>query len=55
MAQLIECRPTNEGVDGAIPSRRTCPGCGPGPHWGNHTLTFLSLSFSFPSPLSENK
>ena len=22
---------------------------------GNHTLMFLSLSFSFPSPLSENK
>ena len=29
------------------------------PHWGrvrgNHTMMFLSLSLSFPSPLSKNK
>ena len=32
---------------GQIPSR--------GHARGNHTLIFLSLSFSFPSPLSKNK
>ena len=34
-------------IAGQVPSR--------GRVRGNHTLTFLSLSFSFPSPLSKNK
>ena len=38
---------THAWVVGQVPSR--------GRARGNHTLTFLSLSFSFPSPLSTNK
>ena len=43
-----------------IPSQGTCLGCGLGSQcrgWGrsNHTLMFLSLSFSLPCPLSKNK
>ena len=58
MAQWIECQPANQRVAssilrahawvvGQVPSR--------GQAKGNHTLIFLSLSFSRPSPLSKNK
>ena len=59
VAQWIECQPANQRVISSItirahawvvsqvPSR----GCAR----GNHTLMFLSLSFSLPAPLSENK
>ena len=53
MAQWIECQPANQRVTGSIPSLEHIPGFGPGPSGGhargNHTLMFLSLSFSFPS------
>ena len=56
VAQWIECQPMNQRVTGSIPSQGTCLGCWPGPQLGcaggNHTLMFLSLSFSLPSPLS---
>ena len=59
VAQWIECEPANQRVIGSIPSQGTCLGCGPGQvpsrecRRGNHTLIFLSLSFSLPSPLSK--
>ena len=57
VAQWIKCQPTNHRVAGWIPSQGTCR---PGPQWGgrirgNHTLMFLSLSLSLPSPFSKNK
>ena len=56
VAQWIE---PNQRVAGWIPSQDTCLGCRPGPSMGhvrgNHTLMFLSLSFSLPPPLSKNK
>ena len=59
VAQWIERRPANQRVSGSIPSQGTCLGCQPGPQWvackRNHTLMFLSLSLSLPSPLSKNK
>ena len=60
VAQWIEYWPVKLGVAGSIPSQGTCLGCGQGPQWGaysrgNHTLIFLSLSFSLPSPLKINK
>ena len=62
VAQRIERWPANQRVTGSIPSQGTCLGCRPGPQGGvvrgNHTVIetmFLSLSFSFPSPLSRNK
>ena len=58
-AQWTECRPANQRVTGLIPSQGTCLGCGPGPQWGrargNHTVMFLSLSFSLFSLFSKNK
>ena len=56
VAQWTECRPANQRVAGLIPSQGTCLGFKPGPQWGghvrgSHTLMFLSLSFSLPSPL----
>ena len=58
-AQGIEHWPTNQRVTGLIPSQGTRLGWGTGPQLGhmrgNHTLTFLSFSFSFPSSLSKNK
>ena len=59
VAQWIECQPENQMVAGSIPSQSTClvasqvpiRGC----ERGNHTLIFLSLSFSLPSPLPKNK
>ena len=57
VAQWIEHQTANQGVTGSIPSQGTCLGCGPSPQWGawrgNHTLIFLSLSFSLPSPLKK--
>ena len=54
-AQWIECRPASQRVAGSIPSQGTCLACGPGLSRGrirgNHTMMFLSLSFSLPSPL----
>ena len=59
VAQWIEHQPVNQRVTGSIPSHSTCLVCGHIPIWGcvrgNHTLMFLSLSFSLPSPLSKNK
>ena len=55
VVQWIECWPANQRVTCSIHSLGTCPGCGPGPRYGcsrgNHTLMFLSLSFSLLSPL----
>ena len=52
-------------VAGSIPGQGTCLGCRPGPHLGacerqldqcfSPSSMFLSLLFSLPSPLSENK
>ena len=56
VAQWIECWPqslvqfpvrAHAWVAGHVPSG--------GSMRGNHTLMFLSLSFSFPSPLSKNE
>ena len=48
-------RAANQRVAGSIPSQGTCLGCRPIPSGGrvrgNHTLMFLSLSLSLPSPL----
>ena len=57
VAQWFEHRPVNQRVAGSILSQDTCLGCGPvwGHVKGNHTLMFLYLSFSLPSPLSKNK
>ena len=58
VAQWIERQPANQRVTGSIPSQGTCLGCGPGPQWGVHERQphiDVSLSFSFPSPLSKNK
>ena len=59
VAQWMERWLANQRVAGSIPSQGTCLDWGPGPSWGhmrdNHTLMFLSLSFSLPSPLSKNK
>ena len=59
VAQWIDSRPANQKVASLIPSQGTCLGWGPGPQWGcvrgNHTLMFLSLPFSLPSSLSQNK
>ena len=59
MAQWTECRPVNQRVAGSIPSQSTCPVrahagqvSGGGHTRGNHTLMFLSLSFSLPYTLS---
>ena len=57
MAQWIERRTLKQRVACSIPSQGTCLGCRPGPSRGhmrgNHTLMFLFLSFSLPSPLSK--
>ena len=59
VARCIECLPANQRVISSIPIRAHAwvvsqvpsRGCAR----GNHTLMFLSLSFSLPAPLSENK
>ena len=59
VAQWIEHKPVKQRVASLIMSQGTCLGCGPeqvpsrGNMGGNHTLTFLFLSFSLPSPLSK--
>ena len=57
VAQWIEHGPANQRVTGSIPSQGTCWVVGQvssrGHVTGNHTLMFLSLSFSFPSLLSK--
>ena len=59
VAQRIEHQPVNQGVAGSVPSQGTClgrvselqAGAGWGRVRGSHTLMFLSLSVSLPSPL----
>ena len=57
LAGVIECWPVKQWVASSIPSQGTCLGAGQVPSRGcvrgNHTLMFLSLSFSLPSPLSK--
>ena len=59
VAQWIEHGSANQRVAGGTPSQGTCLGVGQVPSKGhvssNHTMMFLSLSFSFPFPLSKNK
>ena len=60
VAQWTECQPVNQRIAGSIPSQGICLGWRSGPLHegrarGNYTLMFLSLSFSFPSPLSLKK
>ena len=59
VAQWTEHQPVNQRVVGSIPNQGTCLGWDQVPSWGcvrgNHTLMFLSLSFSLPPPLSKNK
>ena len=57
VAQWVELQPANQKAAGLIPSQGTCLGLGQVPSGrhmrGNHTLMFLSLTFSFSSPLSK--
>ena len=59
VAQWTEHWPVNQRAISLIPSQDTCLGCRPGqvPSRGRvrdyHTLMFLSLSVSLPSPLSK--
>ena len=59
MAQWIEHRPGNQTVVVQFPVRAYAWVAGQVPSRGrsrgNHTLVFLSLSFSLPSLLSKNK
>ena len=59
VAQWIECQPANQRVAGSIPGRAHAWVVGQVPSKGltrsNHTLMFLSVSFSLLSPLSKNK
>ena len=57
VAQWTEHRPVNQRVAGSIRAHAWVVGQVPnrGLAKGNHTLMFLSLSFSLPSPLSKNK
>ena len=59
VAQWIEYQPVNQRVAGSIPSHTHAWVAGQIPGGGhlngNHTLVFLSLSVSLPSPLSKNK
>ena len=59
-AQWMERWPANQRVASLIPSQGTCLACRPGPQLGghargNHTLMFLSFSFSLPPLVSNNK
>ena len=55
VAQWIECQPENRRVAGLIPIGAHAWVTGQVPSWGgvrgNHTMMFLSPSFSFPSRL----
>ena len=56
-AQWIGPCSINQKVAGSTPHQGTCLGYWLGPHWGcvrDNRWMFLSLSFSFPSPLSKN-
>ena len=59
VALWIECQPMNQRVTIRFPVRAHAWVAGQVPSGeharGNHTLMFLSLSVSFPSPLSKNK
>ena len=59
VAQWIECQTVNPKVASWFPVRAHAWVAGQDPSGGhvrgNHTLMFLSLSFSLPSPLSKNK
>ena len=59
VAQWIDCWPAIYSVARSIPSQAQAWVVGQVPSRGrvrgNHTLMFLSLSFSFPSRLSKNK
>ena len=59
VAQWIECKPVNQRATGSIPFRAHAWVVGQVPSRGhargNHTLMFLSFSFSLPPPLSKNK
>ena len=59
MAQWIELQPANQRVTGSIPSQGTCLIVAKVPkkghRRGNHTLMFLSLSFSLLSLSKVNK
>ena len=59
VAQWTECRPENQRVAGlfSVGTHAWVAGQVPGGGCtrGNHTLVFLSLSFSLPSPLSKIK
>ena len=59
VAQWIECQTANQRVVSLIPGQAHSWVAGQVPRRGrmkgNHTLMFLSLSFSLPSPLSANK
>ena len=60
VAQLVGCHPVKWKVTGLIPGQGTCLGCRFGPPSGRvqeatNQSTFLSLSFSLPSPRSKNK
>ena len=58
VAQWTERQPANQSLV-QFPVRTHAWVVGQVPSWGhargNHTLMFLSLSFSLPSPLSKNK
>ena len=57
VAQWTECWSANQRVASSIPSQGTCLGGRPGAQLGvcERQPTDVSLSFSFPSPLSKNK
>ena len=59
VAQWIECQTANQRVQVQFPVRAPAWVAGQVPSRGcmrgNHTLMFLSLSFSLPSPSSKNK
>ena len=59
VAQWIDCWPVNKGSPVQFPVRTHALVAGKVHKWGHtrgsHTLLFLSLSISLPSPLSRNK
>ena len=59
VTQWIEHQPANQRVAGSIPSQAYAWVAGrvhnKGHTRGNHTLMFLSISFSLPAPLPKNK
>ena len=60
VALWIECWPVNQRVAGSqsghmLEFQARCPVDGGEGVRGNHTLMFLSLSFSLPSPLSKSE